>query len=95
MKHHAISSYQNDIKYLQQAFKDEDKMVEFVPTYPKKTSTHFCYRLLHINSETQSGTKHCLNHIAYIPHFLTQIRLKAEDADQIKEKDQAEEESLK
>jgi hypothetical protein len=50
MKHHAISSYHNDTKFLQEAFKDWDGMIEFVPKYPKKTSTHFCFRLMHINN---------------------------------------------
>ena len=65
-------------------------MVKFVPTYPKKMSTNFCYRLLHINTETHCGTKHALNHIAYIPQFLTEKHSKPEDPDKIKEKSEEE-----
>jgi hypothetical protein len=61
-------------------------MMEFVPAYPKKTSTNFCYRLLHINTETHCGTKHSINHIAYIPQFLIGIHSKPEEPDKIKEK---------
>ena len=45
-------------------------METYEPEYPRRTSTSFCYRLLHQINEPHLGIRCSLNHFAHIPSFI-------------------------
>ncbi len=62
-------------------------MKTYQPNYERKTSLSFTMRMLRPLNEPHLGTRHCLNHIVYIPPFFLS-KLNKDNPQDLAERDQ-------